>query len=178
MPASKRGSVYESGRYLTQRRKGGKNPGEYEILRICKTKNFYQKLLSLSTPWSINDVELRMDKLKVTVRLIHQTFWLPGFLASWRFRCRNVMGNVPQTDSKGTEVDVIPESPAGEIVGIEVKVTKRSRAEDLSGLRRPQFFVGERFRRRVLLHTCDRAISPSKDLFAMCLGALWKRYAM
>ena len=128
-----------------------KNPGEYEILRTCKTKNFYQKLLSLSTPWSINDVELRMDKLKVTVRLIHQT--------SWRFRCKNVMRNVPHTDSKGTEVDVIPESPAGEIVGIEVKATMTSRAEDFSRLRHLQSFVGERFRRGFLLHTGDRAIS-------------------
>ena len=99
-----------------------KNPGEYEILRICKTTNFAQKLLSLSTPWSINDVELRMDKLKVTVRLIHQT--------SWRFRCKNVMRNVPHTDSKGTELDVIPESRAGEIVGIEVKATMTSHTDD------------------------------------------------
>ena len=146
----------------------GEESGEYEILRICKTKNFYQKLLSLSNPWSINDVDLRMDKLKVTVRLIHQT--------SWRFRCKNVMRNVPHTDSKGTEVDVIPESPAGEIVGIEVKATMTSRAEDLSGLRRPQSFIGERFRRAVLLHTGYRAISPSKDLFALPFGALWRRY--
>ena len=72
---------------------------------------------------------------------------------------------------------MIPESPAGEIVGIEVKATMTSRAEDPSGLRRPQSFIGERFRRGFLLHTGDRAISPSKDLFALPCGALWRRYA-
>jgi len=80
-------------------------------------------------------------------------------------------------DSKGAEVDVILESPAGEIVGIEVKATMTPRAEDFSGLRHLQSLVGDRFRRGVLLHTGDTAISPSKDLFALPFGALWREYA-
>ena len=87
------------------------------------------------------------------------------------------MRNVPHTDSKGTEVDVIPESPAGEIVGIEVKATMTPRAEDFAGLRYLQSLVGDRFRRGVLLHTGDTAISPSKDLVALTCGALWRLYA-
>jgi hypothetical protein len=50
--------------------------------------------------------------------------------------------------------------------------TLRRCAEDFSGLRNQQSFVGERFRRGVLLHTGDSAISPSKDLFALPFGAL------
>ncbi|NDD62598.1 MAG: ATP-binding protein [Acidobacteria bacterium] len=80
-------------------------------------------------------------------------------------------------DSKGVEVDVILESPAGEIVGIEVKATMTPRAEDFAGLRYLQSLVGDRFRRGVLLHTGDTAISPSKDLFALPFGALWREYA-
>ncbi len=55
-----------------------KNRGGIQDFPDMQDKELYQKLLGLSTPWSINDVELRMDELKVTVRLIHQT--------SWRFR--------------------------------------------------------------------------------------------
>ena len=80
-------------------------------------------------------------------------------------------------DSKGAEVDVILESPAGQIVGIEVKATMTPRAEDFSGLRHLQTLVGDRFRRGVLLHTGDTAISPSKDLFALPFEALWRGYA-
>jgi len=80
-------------------------------------------------------------------------------------------------DSKGAEVDVILESPAGEIVGIEVKATMTPRAEDFAGLRYLQSLVGDKFRRGVLLHTGDTAISPSKDLFALPFGALWRGYS-
>lgn len=80
-------------------------------------------------------------------------------------------------DTKGAEVDVILESPTGEIVGIEIKATTSPRAEDFSGLRYLQSLVGDRFRRGVLLHTGETTISPSKDLLALPFGALWAKYA-
>lgn len=80
-------------------------------------------------------------------------------------------------DTKGAEVDVILESPTGEIVGIEIKATTSPRAEDFSGLRYLQSLVGDRFRRGILLHTGETTISPSKDLLALPFGALWAEYA-
>jgi predicted AAA+ superfamily ATPase len=80
-------------------------------------------------------------------------------------------------DTKGAEVDVILESPTGEIVGIEIKATTTPRAEDFSGLRYLQSLVGDRFRRGILLHTGETTISPSKDLLALPFGALWAEYA-
>ena len=53
--------------------KDEKSGGGIQDFPDMQDKELYQKLLGLSTPWSINDVELRMDELKVTVRLIHQT---------------------------------------------------------------------------------------------------------
>ncbi|HKX31111.1 MAG TPA: ATP-binding protein [Blastocatellia bacterium] len=79
-------------------------------------------------------------------------------------------------DQKGAEVDIVIESASGEIVGIEVKSTATPRAEDFAGLRFLQSAVGDRFRRGVLLHTGDKAINPSKDLYALPFSALWRRY--
>jgi len=81
-------------------------------------------------------------------------------------------------DQKGAEVDIVLESASGEIVGLEVKSTATPRAEDFAGLRFLQSAVGDRFRRGVLLHTGERAISPSKDLYALPFSALWGRYSV
>jgi uncharacterized protein len=75
-------------------------------------------------------------------------------------------------DQKGAEVDIVLESASGEIVGLEVKSTATSRAEDFAGLRFLQSAVGDRFRRGILLHTGDRAISISKELYALPVSAL------
>jgi len=79
-------------------------------------------------------------------------------------------------DQKGAEVDIVLESASGEVVGLEVKSTATPRAEDFAGLRFLQSAVGERFRRGILLHTGDRAISTSKELYALPFSALWRRY--
>jgi transposase len=60
-----------------------------------RDKKLYQKLLGLSTPWSVNYVELRMNELKVTVRRIHQT--------SWRFRCPECDEECPTHDHRHSQ---------------------------------------------------------------------------
>jgi hypothetical protein len=79
-------------------------------------------------------------------------------------------------DQKGAEVDIVLESASGEVVGVEVKSTATPRAEDFAGLRTLQSAVGDKFRRGVLLHTGEKAISPSKDLYALPFSALWRKY--
>ncbi len=79
-------------------------------------------------------------------------------------------------DQKGAEVDIVLESASGEIVGIEVKSAATTRADDFAGLRYLQSAVGERFKRGVLLHTGDKVSSASKELHALPISALWRRY--
>jgi predicted AAA+ superfamily ATPase len=81
-------------------------------------------------------------------------------------------------DQKGAEVDILLESASGEVVGVEVKSTATPRAEDFAGLRALQTAVGGRFRRGVLLHTGDKAAGASKDLYALPISALWRRYPL
>jgi predicted AAA+ superfamily ATPase len=102
----------------------------------------------------------------VVMELRKQTGWNETPVGLFHFR-----------DQKGAEVDIVLESAAGEIVGVEVKSTATPRAEDFAGLRYLQSTVGDRFRRGVLLHTGDKAISLSKDLYALPVSALWRRYS-
>jgi len=100
------------------------------------------------------------------MELRKQVGWSEGRVGIFHFR-----------DQKGAEVDIVLETASGEIVGIEVKGTATPRAEDFAGLRYLQSAVGDRFRRGILLHTGDKAISPSKDLYALPFSTLWGRYA-
>jgi hypothetical protein len=102
----------------------------------------------------------------VVMELRKQTGWNETPVGLFHFR-----------DQKGAEVDIVLESAAGEIVGVEVKSTATPRAEDFAGLRYLQSTVGDRFRRGVLLHTGDKAISLSKDLYALPVSSLWRRYS-
>lgn len=101
----------------------------------------------------------------VVMELRKQTGWNETPVGLFHFR-----------DQKGAEVDIVLESAAGEIVGVEVKSTATPRAEDFAGLRYLQSMVGARFRRGVLLHTGDKAVSVSKDLYALPVSAVWRRY--
>ena len=38
-------------------------------------KELYEKLLGLSAPWSVQEVDLQMKEMKVTLRLTHQPLW-------------------------------------------------------------------------------------------------------
>jgi hypothetical protein len=42
-------------------------------------KELYEKLLGLSAPWSVQEVDLQVKEMKVTLKLTHQPLW--------RFRC-------------------------------------------------------------------------------------------
>jgi uncharacterized protein len=79
-------------------------------------------------------------------------------------------------DHKGAKVDIVLESASGEVVGIEVKSAATTRAEDFTGLRYLQSALGERFKRGILLHMGDKVSSASKELHALPLSALWRRY--
>lgn len=92
-----------------------------------------------------------------------QTTWSETAVKMYHFR-----------DHKGAEVDIVLETPSGEIVGIEVKATATPGGSDLSGLRSLQSLVGKRFRRGVLLHTGASALHHSDDIYFLPIPFLWR----
>jgi uncharacterized protein len=77
-------------------------------------------------------------------------------------------------DHKGAEVDIVLETPAGGIVGVEVKATATPGPGDLAGLRALRALAGQRFRRGVLLHTGAGATHHSDNLYFLPITSLWQ----
>jgi len=55
-------------------------------------KELYEKLLGLTAPWSVREVDLKMTEMKVTVRLSHDS--------KWRFRCPECDEECPTHDHR------------------------------------------------------------------------------
>lgn len=74
----------------------------------------------------------------------------------------------------GQEVDIVLESAAGSIVGLEVKAAAAVGGRDFSGLRGLAEACGERFLRGVVLYGGDRTVSFGENLAAVPVSALWR----
>lgn len=81
-------------------------------------KELYEKLLGLSAPWSVREVDLQIEEMKVTLKLTHQPLW--------RFRCPecdpNLRRSVPFTNiarESGDTLRLLRRSRR-EPVGIEI----------------------------------------------------------
>ena len=74
----------------------------------------------------------------------------------------------------GQEVDVVLESPSGELVGIEVKTSATVNAADLKGLRALAEDAGKRFRQGVLLYQGREVVPFGEHLHAVPVDALWQ----
>ena len=72
------------------------------------------------------------------------------------------------------EVDLVLESPSGDIVGIEVKAASRVRNEDLRGLELLRDMAGDRFRRGIVLYTGTASVPLGGNLQAIPMSALWR----
>ena len=55
-------------------------------------KELYQKLLGLSAPWSVQEVDLQVKEMKVTLKLTHQPLW--------RFKCPECDEECPTHDHR------------------------------------------------------------------------------
>ena len=55
-------------------------------------KELYEKLLGLTAPWSVQEVNLQIKEMKVTLKLAHQPFW--------RFRCPDCDEECPTHDHR------------------------------------------------------------------------------
>ncbi|MBI2681098.1 MAG: ATP-binding protein [Candidatus Solibacter usitatus] len=74
----------------------------------------------------------------------------------------------------GEEVDAVLETPAGEVVGIEVKSAGSVSASDFKGLRTLAELAGTRFRRGIVLYTGAEVVPFAKNLHAVPIQALWQ----
>lgn len=74
----------------------------------------------------------------------------------------------------GQEVDIVLESPAGSLVGIEVKSAATVLSKDFAGLRALAQDSGEHFLRGIVLYGGDRAVSFGEHLVAVPIPALWQ----
>lgn len=74
----------------------------------------------------------------------------------------------------GREVDLVLESPSGDVVGIEVKVSATVRADDFKGLHALVEEAGKKFRRGVVLYQGRESVPFGKNLQAVPIDALWQ----
>lgn len=73
----------------------------------------------------------------------------------------------------GQEVDILLESPSGNVVGIEIKASASVNTSDFKGLRVLAKETGKRFQRGVVLFQGRETVPFGKNLHAVPVEALW-----
>jgi len=76
-------------------------------------------------------------------------------------------------DKDKNEVDLVLESEAGDVVGLEVKAAATVKASDFAGLRRLADAAGKRFRLGVVLHDGDTVLGFGERLLAAPASCIW-----
>ena len=74
----------------------------------------------------------------------------------------------------GQEVDVVLESPSGDLVGVEVKTSTAVGSGDFKGLRSLAEETGSRFLQGVVLYQGHETVPFGKNLHAVPLEAIWQ----
>lgn len=78
-------------------------------------------------------------------------------------------------DVTGTEVDIVIENAADDVVGVEVKSSATVRSKDLEGLRKFTAIAGDRFKLGVLLYDGDQTLPFGDGIWAAPISTLWGR---
>lgn len=99
----------------------------------------------------------------VAMELRKQATWSDTTVKLYHFR-----------DHKGAEVDIVLETPAGDVVGIEVKATASPGLEDISGLKTFQAIAGKKFKRGIVLHTGSTRTHHSDNIYFVPISCLWR----
>ncbi len=76
-------------------------------------------------------------------------------------------------DIDKTEVDIVIEKPAGQLVGIEIKAAATVKERDLRGLKKLADLAGDQFTAGVLLYDGDETLPLGDKLWAAPLSTLW-----
>jgi uncharacterized protein len=129
----------------------------------------------LSTPfWAVHLAGLSASRLEaerdclgpflesfVVAELRKQLCW--STLPARRYHFRSAAGQ---------EVDIVAERPGGEIVGIELKASRRVGPKDFQGLRILAEIVGNRFIRGIVLYLGETPVPFGDKLAALPMGKL------
>ncbi len=99
----------------------------------------------------------------VAMELRKQISWSKIRPSMYHFRTRT-----------NVEVDLVLESPSGDLIGIEVKFASRVRDKDVRGLELLRELAGKRFRRGIVLYAGRESIPLGKNLQALPIDALWQ----
>lgn len=98
----------------------------------------------------------------VASELVKQAVWAEREIRFHHFRTAG-----------GREVDVVLESQAGEVVGIEAKLGATPHESDFSGLAYLRDMLGPRFKAGVVVNTGTRTLPFGERLWAMPVSGLW-----
>jgi hypothetical protein len=74
----------------------------------------------------------------------------------------------------GIEVDLLLETKAGDVVGIEIKSSETIRGDDFKGLRTLKEELGTSFIRGIVLYPGDEVVPFGENLFAVPISALFR----
>ena len=78
-------------------------------------------------------------------------------------------------DADKFEVDVVIESPQGELVGVEIKAAATVKGSDLRGLKKLSGLAGTQFKIGLLLYDGTEVMPSGDGLWALPLSTLWGR---
>jgi uncharacterized protein len=99
----------------------------------------------------------------VAMELLRQADWAQAEVSLFHYR-----------DNQKREVDVVIETNAGDIAGVEVKAGATVDRGDFAGLRHLRDKLGEKFKGGVVLYTGARALPFGERLAAVPMNGLWE----
>jgi predicted AAA+ superfamily ATPase len=98
----------------------------------------------------------------VTMELVKQQTWADARVQLFFYR-----------DQEQREVDVVIETPTGDVAGVEVKAAAAVGRADTRGLRFLRDKLGDRFKAGVVLYTGARTLPMGERIWAVPLRGLW-----
>lgn len=98
----------------------------------------------------------------VVMELVKQRTWSKARVDLYFYR-----------DTHQREVDVVIETPAGDVAGVEVKAAASLVRADTRGLRFLRDKLGDRFKAGVVLYTGSMALGMGERIWAVPLRGLW-----
>lgn len=99
----------------------------------------------------------------VVSELQKQATWSKQLINLYHFRA-----------SSGEEVDAVMENRSGQVVGIEIKTSKKVTSQDFKGLSFLQNKAKQRFVQGIVLYTGSEYVPFGKQLCALPVSALWQ----
>jgi len=126
---------------------------------------FMANLLNIDATHVLNDIQLagRFMETFVGCELLKQMEWSRGQPALFHYRT-----------SGGAEVDYVLEEGGRRIAGVEVKLSKTIKKNDVRGLECLAHDAGDGFVAGVVLYTGEQIVPFGKHIWALPVRALWE----